>query len=179
MSSIQPGLPDELRAARASSQTRSVPGGPGLPPGLAARLARAVQHEPELAPDPLWAGAVADPLARAALLASMAERVLAAWLAQPRAGRGPVPGGVVTLHLAVEIDTDTAQPGTSQSGAVQPGAARGIRVLQIGAGSPRATAWQAGFLDARTGLVPRFAGPAELEADYWVGVDAALRHGEG
>ena len=170
MSSIQRGLPGELRAARASSDTRSpIRGLGGFPRGLAARLAGAVHPMPEPAAGLAPAAPVPDPLMRATLVAGMAERVLSAWLAQPRPGPAPVPGGVVTLHLAVEINTDLAQDGTP----------RGIRVLQIDAGSPKATAWQAGFLDARAGRVPRFAGPAELESDYWMGVDAALRHGEG
>ncbi|WP_458097479.1 hypothetical protein [Roseomonas sp. WA12] len=170
MSNIQRGLPGELRAARASSATRSALAGLGsLPPGLAARLAGAVHHAPESA------AAVArmevDPLARATLLAGMAERVLAAWLAQPLAGGASLPGGIVMLHLAVEIDTDAATM------SAQAGTARGIRVMQIGAGSPQATAWQAGYLDGRAGRVPRFTGPGELEGDYWRGMDAALSHG--
>ena len=160
MSSIKRTFPLDVRAARASSTARST----ARPPReLAARLAGGARRAPERVE------VVSDALARAAHVAGMAAPVLSAWLAQPRQGRAPVPGGFVTLHLAVEIDTEAAQAGT----------ARGIRIMQLGAGSPQATAWQAGFLDARAGRVPSFQGPAELEADYWTGVDAAVRHAEG
>ena len=162
MSSIKRSLSHDVRVARASFVARST----ARPPReLTARLAGGALR----APEPGEVEVVPDPLARAALVAGMAERVLSAWLAQPRQGPTPAQGGLVTLHLAVEIDTAAAQAGT----------ARGIRILQLGAGSPQATAWQAGFLDARAGRVPSFSGPAELEGDYWTGVDAAVRHAEG
>jgi hypothetical protein len=179
MSSIQRGLAGELRAARVSSDIRSAAAGlHGLPRGLARRLAGAVHPIPAPPAESARAEVMADPLARAALLAGMAEGVLRAWLAQPRPVPGAVPGGVVTLHLAVEIDAGAAADDAARASGpgAWPGTARGIRVMLIGAGSPQATAWQAGYLDGRAGRVPRFTGPAELEADYWRGVDAALRH---
>ena len=104
---------------------------------------------------------------KASLVARIASRLMAGLLANPNQTGSPESAVRPMVRLASNIEAEARRVVADPREPMRPAA--------IETPSAQATAWRSGYLDGEAGRQYSYRGPAELEADYWDGMQSAQR----